>query len=82
MTEEAARNILKKYKRKRFGALVNRGRLYNRIVKVHTCIYLCDVFAVSGKSWKERLQNLEGIEFRQPTLAAGSYQNIYLREPE
>jgi alpha-tubulin suppressor-like RCC1 family protein len=61
VTEEAARNILKKYKRKRFGALVNR---------------------VSGKSWKERLQNLEGIEFRQPTLAAGSYQNIYLREPD
>ena len=79
MTEEAARNILKKYKRKRFGALVNRGRLGIDCVKG---IIYCLLILVSGESWKERLQTLEGIELRQPALAAGSYQNVYLREPE
>jgi len=78
VTEEAARIIVKRHKKERFGDLINRSEYiyYNYVL----CIISHGLSTVSGESWKERLHTLEGIESRLVALAAGSYQNIYLSQ--
>lgn len=84
MTEEAARIIVKRHKKERFGDLINRSKYiyYMNLVLHNYVLHIIShgLLTVSGESWKERLHTLEGIESRLVALAAGSYQNIYLSQ--
>lgn len=78
MTEEAARLIVKKHRRTRFGELTNKRKysIGDRVEKEAN--ELCTLYVVKPSTWKERLYILERLDKNSSTLAAGSYQNIAL----
>ncbi len=60
--------------------LVTWGDVIIIICLMYATLFPMFVHAVCGGSWKEKLCVLERIEARAITLAAGSYQNIFITD--